>query len=147
MKVQISERLLLERKRLGLTQSAMAAACGVAVRTYNHYESGERTPDAECLANLYSAGADVLYIITGELNNGQLEPIEVQLLVGFRALDTRGRGGVLGMIAGYNAVDDEPSSVPGESQFKITGDVAQIISGGEVNQTGATISTGKRKKK
>lgn len=140
MKVQIAERLLNERKRLGLNQGEMAAKGGVAIRTYANYESGDRTPDAECLANLSQAGADVLYIVTGRIDGGKLEPVEMELVGGFRELDPRGRSGVLGMIAGYNAPEAQ------QAQTFHMGDVAQHISGGHVNQTGARISTGKRTK-
>lgn len=34
----ISDRLRQERKRLGLTQAALAAQCGVSTRTYKRFE-------------------------------------------------------------------------------------------------------------
>lgn len=61
----ISERLLEERKRLGLNQDQIAETGGVAKRTYCNYESGEREPMAGFLAAIAAAGADVQYILTG----------------------------------------------------------------------------------
>ena len=62
--VQFSERLLSERKRLGLTQQQMADHAGVQKRAYNYYESGERFPDAKVLMLLSRVGVDVLYLLT-----------------------------------------------------------------------------------
>ena len=63
---KISDRLLLERLRLALNKSQMAAKGNVAHSTYLRYESGERSPDGDFLAALNDAGADVLYILTGQ---------------------------------------------------------------------------------
>ena len=60
------ERLREERERLGVDQEQMAKAGGVGKRTYCYYEAGERNPDSEFLAAISAAGADVLYILTGQ---------------------------------------------------------------------------------
>lgn len=83
-KVQISERLAEERLRLGKTQKEMAALGKVGDRSYWHYEKGERSPDAEFLENLAQAGADVLYILTGQRAAGLLQPDEAALLDNYR---------------------------------------------------------------
>ena len=62
----ISNRLREARDALGLSQQAMADQCGIAARSQRNYESGERLPDAAYLAAIASAGADVLYILTGK---------------------------------------------------------------------------------
>lgn len=62
-----SERLKSERERLKLDQEQMASAGGVKKRTYCYYESGERCPDAAFMAAIAAAGADVLWIITGDM--------------------------------------------------------------------------------
>ena len=64
----ISDRLREQRESLGLSQAVMAEKCGVAARSQRNYESGERSPDADYLAALAAAGADVLYILTGRRN-------------------------------------------------------------------------------
>ena len=139
-KLQYNDRLSQERVRLGLTQTEMAKRGGVAFRTYCDYEAGKTEPKLGFLEAVGRQGADVLYIVTGELSGGHLAPDEMLVLGGYRELDSKGRSGVLGMIAGYNAPEAQPAQ-----KFSM-GDVAQIISGGAVNQTGARISTGKRTK-
>lgn len=60
-----SDRLRDERKRLGLNQTELAELAGVQKRAQVNYEAGERSPDADYLASIAKAGADVLYILTG----------------------------------------------------------------------------------
>lgn len=62
----IGERLREERDRLGLNQSDFAALGGIGRKTQFNYESGERVPDGAYLAAIAAAGADVLYILTGQ---------------------------------------------------------------------------------
>lgn len=61
----IGSRLKAERKRLGYKQEDFAQKGGVAVQTLRKYESDSRRPDADYLAGIAEAGADVSYIITG----------------------------------------------------------------------------------
>jgi len=72
--VPIGERLKEERERLGLTQTEFAALGGAGRKTQFNYESGERTPDAAYLAAIAEAGADVLYILTGQRNPNLDDP-------------------------------------------------------------------------
>ena len=60
------DRLREERERLALSQQALAEKCGVTARSQRNYESGERNPDSAYLAAIAAAGADVLYILTGQ---------------------------------------------------------------------------------
>ena len=62
----IGARLREERERLQKTQDDFAALAGVGKRALIHYEKGERMPDAALLAAIAAAGADVLYILTGQ---------------------------------------------------------------------------------
>lgn len=62
----IGARLKEERVRLGKTQTDFAALASVGKTTQINYESGSRSPDAEYLAAVATAGADVLYILTGD---------------------------------------------------------------------------------
>lgn len=62
----IGARLRDERERLGKNQDAFAALAGVGKRALIHYEKSERSPDANFLAAIAAAGADVLYILTGQ---------------------------------------------------------------------------------
>lgn len=60
-----SDRLREERKRLGFNQTELAELAGVQKRAQVNYEAGERHPDAAYLMAVATAGADVLYILTG----------------------------------------------------------------------------------
>jgi transcriptional regulator with XRE-family HTH domain len=62
----LEQRLRAERERLGLSQSAFGEIGGVQKRAQINYEAGERQPDAAYLAAIAAAGADVLYILTGQ---------------------------------------------------------------------------------
>ena len=64
--MDIGTRLREERERLGMTQEGFGQAGGVLKRALIRYEKGERMPDATFLAAIAAAGADVLYILTGQ---------------------------------------------------------------------------------
>lgn len=63
-------RLRNERERLGFSQEAFGALGGVQKRAQINYEKGERHPDSAYLAAIAAAGADVLYILTGQRTGG-----------------------------------------------------------------------------
>lgn len=88
------ERLRGERERLGLSQAAFAEIGGVKANAQGNYEKGERQPDLSYLAAIAEAGADVLYIITGEPaapQAGALTEAESALLVRYRSATPLGR--------------------------------------------------------
>lgn len=64
--VSFCERLRAERTRLGLNQTDFAALAGVTKKTQMLYEAGERVPDANYMAAIGQAGADLYFIITGQ---------------------------------------------------------------------------------
>jgi transcriptional regulator with XRE-family HTH domain len=64
--VSFCERLRAERTRLGLNQTDFAALAGMTKKTQMLYEADERVPDANYLAAIAAAGADVHYRITGQ---------------------------------------------------------------------------------
>ncbi|PIV87604.1 MAG: transcriptional regulator [Hydrogenophilales bacterium CG17_big_fil_post_rev_8_21_14_2_50_63_12] len=85
----IGERLKEERDRLGLNQTDFAAIGGIGRKTQFNYESGERAPDGAYLAAIATAGADVLYILTGQRVGAAapvapLKPDETALLDNYR---------------------------------------------------------------
>lgn len=59
------QRLREERERLGLSQTKLAAMCCASKGSQILYEKG-KPPTADYLAALASAGADVVYVLTGE---------------------------------------------------------------------------------
>lgn len=61
----LCERLVEERKRLGLTQARFAELGGVSKRSQIAYEQG-RPPTTDYLVAIAAAGVDVLYVVTGE---------------------------------------------------------------------------------
>lgn len=75
--MDISTRLQEERKRLGLTQEAVAAQLGATKRSVINWEGGAALPGAEVLARYAAAGADVLYILTGQRS----QPVPAQALL------------------------------------------------------------------
>lgn len=62
----IGQRLKEERDRLGFSQEAFGTRIGTTGRTVKKYEANETSPRASELLTAYSAGMDVLYVITGE---------------------------------------------------------------------------------
>ncbi len=78
-------RLLEERNRLGLRQADLAEKAGVARTTYLNYETGERTATVPFLLGLLAAGVDVVYLLTGRREVGDVSTKESVLLHSFRA--------------------------------------------------------------
>lgn len=62
----IHGRLKSERERLSLSQPRVAELVGVGKTTVINWEKGASAPDAVQLSALATAGADVLYILTGQ---------------------------------------------------------------------------------
>lgn len=54
-----------ERERLALTVEVMAGLVGKTPEVLAAWEAGAEVPDANVLARLASAGADVLFVVTG----------------------------------------------------------------------------------
>ena len=113
----IGKRIRAERERLGLKQDQL----GVAPKTQRYYENDERQADAAYLAAFAGQGADVLFILTGRRDTQGISADENALLSGFRAMDARGKAGVLAMIAGLTQ--------PPGSTFQIGGSVGQVVQG------------------
>lgn len=68
--MQLSDRLKAAREALGLSQQGLADVGGVSLRSQQNYEAGLRNPDSAYLAAIAAAGADVLYILTGQRSGG-----------------------------------------------------------------------------
>lgn len=65
MRKIIAIRLEEERERLEKKKGEMADSGGVVGSAYTNYLEGKRAPDAEFLAAIAAAGADVQYILIG----------------------------------------------------------------------------------
>ncbi|SNX59078.1 Helix-turn-helix domain-containing protein [Nitrosomonas ureae] len=62
--MNIGERLVQERKRLGLSQTAFAKQIGVSLSSQKRYELGEREPNIGYLERAMRLGMDISYILT-----------------------------------------------------------------------------------
>lgn len=97
--MNISDRLREERERLGLNQVDFGAVGGVKKLAQINYEKGERHPDSAYLAAIAAAGADVLYILTGQRMGGAvatpaapaLSPRKAALLDHYEATSEEGK--------------------------------------------------------
>lgn len=64
--MSVGERLREERRRLGLSQERLAGVAGVAKNTAINWEKDQSSPTAAALNLLAEAGADAVYILTGQ---------------------------------------------------------------------------------
>lgn len=93
----IGQRLREERERIGLSQRAFGEIGGVKANAQGNYESGDRVPAADYLAAVADAGADVLYIVTGQrtpIPATALAADEAQVLEQYRALPEQDKASV-----------------------------------------------------
>ncbi|WP_418648871.1 helix-turn-helix domain-containing protein [Thauera butanivorans] len=93
--MNVGERLREERERMGLSQEAMGAIGGVKKLAQFNYEKGERAPDSTYLAAIAAAGADVLYVLTGQRSGDApavpASPRVRALVENYEAADEAGR--------------------------------------------------------
>jgi transcriptional regulator with XRE-family HTH domain len=90
-------RLTQERKRLGYSQTTLAAKLDRSKATQVKYESGDTHPDADYFLALHKLGADIHYIITGELLEALKAEDERQLLKNYRAFNDRDKSLMLNL--------------------------------------------------
>jgi len=64
--VSLPDRLREERRKMGLNQTDFAGIGGVTKKTQMLYEKGGGNPNSAYLSATAAAGADVLYILTGQ---------------------------------------------------------------------------------
>jgi transcriptional regulator with XRE-family HTH domain len=87
--MEIGVRLSEERTRLGYSQADICGSCGISKRSYIHYESGDRSPDAEFLGAASKIGMDIQFIVIGirSANFQSKRHDEEKLLSLFRGCD------------------------------------------------------------
>lgn len=89
-----SECLKIERKRLKLTQQALALSIDVSDMTIKRWETGTPIP-SDKLSLLATLGFDVLYILTGQRSMPvALNPKEEALLDNYRNSNEAGKKAV-----------------------------------------------------
>lgn len=79
------ERLVAERRRLGLKQVELRTRVGASKTTQVKYESGETAPDATYLGKLRDLGFDIAYLFTGRRSLAAMTADERDLLAAFNA--------------------------------------------------------------
>lgn len=131
----IGKRLREERERLGLSQPAFAAVAGTSKQTLFSWETGKTAPDGFQLSALATAGADVLYILTGQHAGGvkpapTLTADEETMLRLYKSASKDVRRAAIGALLG-----GAPEVFEGSQQIfhkAIKGDVAgrDIVKGG-----------------
>jgi transcriptional regulator with XRE-family HTH domain len=94
-----SDRLRVEREKLGLSQEAFGELAGVKKRSQVNYEKGDRQPDSNYLEAISKVGVDVAYLITGVSSQPALPPelaADEQMLVdAYRSLPMTQRKAML----------------------------------------------------
>lgn len=126
--MDISTRLQNERKRLGLTQEAVAAQLGATKRSVINWEGGAAQPGAEVLARYAAVGADVLYILTGERSSAQpaCDAAEQVLLDSYRRCSWQARQNLI-QTAALLAAGLPGSTGVGGQQVNSASDAVQIL--------------------
>lgn len=132
-------RLRDERKRLRLSQDALAAIAGLARSAQIRYEKDERAPDANYLAAVAGVGVDVQYVVTG-VSAAPSGGDEAELLQRYRKASPEIRMAVFAALGAVLA-----PSPPNAPKVQISGgEQAQVIAG-DVRQKGMTINVGRQK--
>ncbi|MEQ7921126.1 helix-turn-helix domain-containing protein [Xanthomonas sp. WHRI 1810A] len=86
----LGSRLREERRRLGLTQQALAQLGHVEANSQALYESGKRIPRADYLASVAVGGIDLLYVVLAKRMPLALESLtdeESMVVCDYRTLD------------------------------------------------------------
>jgi len=78
--MSIGQRLVEERRRLGMTQVDLIALTNTSRTSQFNYESDRSIPDGNYLVAIAKVGADILYILTGCRMVGSVLPEEVEVL-------------------------------------------------------------------
>jgi len=94
----IGLRIAQERKRLGYSQTTMAAKLDRSKSTQVSYELDETRPDADYFFALDELGADIYYIITGRQLEALKAEDELQLLGGYRSCDDPHKSIILNLV-------------------------------------------------
>ena len=130
----IASRLQVERKRLGFSQELLASHVGSTKRSVINWEGGAATPSAEVLTGYAAAGADVLFIVTGQRSQAlppeaTLPQDERALLDAYRACSPEARRNLIATAALLSAgmAPAAPAPPPTALRMKMgTGDVNQV---------------------
>ena len=112
----LADRIKSERERLALTQPRVADLTGVGKTTVINWEKGVSSPTAVQLAALAAAGADVLFVVTGQRSQAaevELLPSDERVLVdAYRRCNAEARRNLIQTAALLSAGMGAPVSQP-----------------------------------
>ena len=111
----IGARLREERIRLGVSQTELAVACGIAKNTQLNYEKDERSPDAKYLAAAEALGIDVCYVLLGKhfpVSSEGLSPFELEMLSYLKELSEYDKESLRRMAYAMAMVAKNPTPAP-----------------------------------
>lgn len=85
----LKTRIVVARKKAGISQKNLSALLGIAYQTLNKYEKGHRTPDAELLRQMANIlKCDPGWLLTGESTTKEVEMVcETQLNYKYKSGD------------------------------------------------------------
>lgn len=121
----VSERLVSERNRLGMSQTDLRIRTGVGKNTQVNYESGKSVPDARYLAMLDRLDFDILYIITGDRTTGsQLSEQQQNLIDIWEAAPAQLRDAALAVLLSHYHRDliRQERDIPGRFAYGALGE-------------------------
>lgn len=137
----LGQRLKEERTRLGLSQEAMAIACGTGKRQQIKYEQDAQSPGAQYLAALCLAGVDVAYVLSAR-HAGETSPDESVLLAAYRNASPELRRASLAVLGVAAVAQPAAASFVG-----VAGDNhGQIVQGGTLQQDHVEFHVGPKKR-
>ena len=85
-----ANRLKVERKKLGLTQSQLAEKCGITREMWGKYERGVALAGSEVLFSLSEIGVDIGFLFSG-VRSVPLTETETALLEDYRESNEQGK--------------------------------------------------------
>ena len=138
--MDFGERLKAERKRLDLTQQAMAEACGVSKRQQLYYEA-DQWPGGAYLAQAAKLGVDVGFVLTGA-RAAAGSPEEALLVAAYRNATPEVKRVVLAALGANSAAAS--ASRPG---IEINGGTQGNVIQGNPDLGNVTINVGAKKKR
>jgi transcriptional regulator with XRE-family HTH domain len=139
--MEFGERLKAERKRLEMTQQAMADACGVSKRQQLYYEA-DQWPGGAYLASAAGLGVDVAFVLTGRRGVAG-SPEEALLLAAYRNASPEVQRVVMAALGSSAPL---PAAKPAGGITIKGGKQAQVIQG-DPDMPNLTINVGGKKKR
>ena len=139
----VGKRLKEERKRLRLTQQAMADACGISKWAQLYFEKDQNMPGGAYLLAAHARGVDITYVLLEQ--RMELDPSEAALVAAFRAAPQDMRAAMLDNLGLARSVSERAAPTVTFNDNSRVG--TMVTSTGAINQNNMQINMGERKKK